>query len=158
MLFFDHQTQLADFFVCALDELLSAEARVDRHEEHQVQVAEDVLKHNDGGMRIKHHARVYAEGFNLLHGAVDMGAGLIVEGDDVGARFGEGLEVFLGFHNHQVDVDGFLGFFLNRLDDRDTIRNVGHETPVHYIAMEPVGLASVDHFDVAFQVEEVGGQ
>ena len=86
VLFIDHQTQLADFFVCAFDELLSAEAWVDRHEEHQVQVAEDVLKHADGGMRVKHHACVYAKGFDLLHGAVDMVAGLIMEGDDIGTR------------------------------------------------------------------------
>ena len=158
MLFFDHQTQLLDFFVCALDELLSAEARVDRHEEHHVQVAEDVLKHTDRRMRIEHHACVDAEGFDLLHGAVDMVAGLIVESDDVGARLGEGLEVLLRLHDHQVDIQGFLGFLLDGLHHGDAEGNVGHESAVHHVAVEPVGLAAVDHLDVSFQVEEVGGE
>ena len=156
MLFIDHQTQLADFFVCTLDELLSAEAWVDRHEKHQVQVAEDILKHADGRVRIKHHACVYAEGFDLLHSAVDMVAGLIVEGDDVGACLGEGLEVFLRLHNHQVDVEGLLGFLLDGLHHGDAEGDVGHEAAVHHVAVEPVGLAAVDHLDVSFQVEEVG--
>ena len=141
MLFIDHQTQLADFFVCALDELLSTEARVDGHEEHHVQVAEDVLKHADRGMWVEHHACVYAEGFDLLDGAVDMGASLVVEGDDVGACLGEGLEVFLRLHDHQVDVEGLLGFLLDGLHHGDAKGDVGHEAAVHHVAVEPVGLA-----------------
>ena len=89
---------------------------------------------------------------------MDVVAGLVVEGDDVGARLGEGLEVFLGLHNHQVDIKGLLGFLLDGLNDRDSEGDVRHETPVHHVAVEPVGLAAVDHLDVAFQVEEVGGE
>ena len=99
-----------------------------------------------------------AEGFDLLHGAMDMGAGLVVEGDDVGARLGEGLEVLLGFHDHQVDVEGLLGFLLDGLHHGYAEGDVGHESAVHHVAVEPVGLAAVDHLDVGFQVEEVGGE
>ena len=157
-MFIDHQTQLLDFFVCAFDELLSAEAWVDRHEEHHVQVAEDVLQHADGCVRIKYHTGVYAEGFDLLHGAVDMGAGLIVESDDVGACLGEGLEVLLRLHDHQVDVKRLLGFLLDGLHHGDAEGDVRHEAAVHHVAVEPVGLAAVDHLDVGFQVKEVGGE
>ena len=156
VLFIDHQTQLADFFVCALDELLSAEARVDRHEEHHVQVAEDVLQYADRGMGVEHHTGVDAEGLDLLHCTVDMGAGFIVEGDDVGAGLGEGLEVLLRLHDHQVDVEGLLGFLLDGLHHWDAEGDVRHEAAVHHVAVEPVGLAAVDHLDVSFQVEEVG--
>ena len=80
----------------------------------------------------------------------------IMESEDVGACLGEGFEVFLGFHNHQVNIQRLLGFLLNRLNDRDSEGDVRHETTVHHIAMEPIGLASVDHLNVAFQVQEVG--
>ena len=87
-----------------------------------------------------------------------MGAGLVVEGDDVGTRLGEGLEVLLWLHDHQVDVEGLLGFLLDGLHHGYAKGDVGHEAAVHHVAVEPVGLAAVDHLDVGFQVEEVGGE
>ena len=158
VLFSDHQTQFTDLFVCALDELLPTKAWVDRHEEHQIQVSEDVFQHADGRMRVEYHAGMDAEGFDLLHSTVDVFAGLVVEGDDVGASLGEGLEVFLGFHNHQVDIQWLLGFLLDGLHHGDAEGDVGHKAAVHHVAVEPVGLAAVDHLDVGFQVEEVGGE
>jgi hypothetical protein len=107
-------------------------------------------------MWIKHHTSVDTEGLDLLHGAVDVCAGFIMEGDDVGAGFGEGLEVLLRLHDHQVDIQGLLGFLLDGLHHGDAEGDVGHEAAVHHVAVEPVGLAAVDHLDVGFQVEEVG--
>ena len=81
-----------------------------------------------------------------------------MEGDDVCTRLGEGFEILFRLHNHQVDIQGFLGFLLNRLNDRDSEGDIGHEAAVHHVTVEPVGFAAVDHLDVAFQVQEVGGE
>lgn len=107
-------------------------------------------------MRVKHHTGMNAEGLDLLYSTVDMVASLIMEGDDVGAGLGEGLEILLRFHNHQVDIQGLPGFLLDGLHHGDAEGDIGHKAAVHHVAVEPVGLAAVDHLDIVFQVQEVG--
>ena len=51
-----------------------------------------------------------------------------------------------------------MGFLLDGLHHGDAEGDVRHEAAVHHIAVEPAGLAAVDHLDVGFQVEEVGGE
>ena len=126
--------------------------------EECVKQYEECLKDANGRMWVKHHAGMYAKGLDLLNGTVDMFAGLVVEGDDVGASLGEGFKILLRFHNHQVDIQGFLGFLFDGLHHGDAEGDVRHEAAVHHVAVEPVGLAAVDHLDVVFQVQEVGRQ
>ena len=65
----------------ARDELLAAEARVDRHHQHLVDVAEHRLDACAGRRRVQHHAGARAGLADLREGAVQVRAGLDVDAD-----------------------------------------------------------------------------
>ena len=83
-------------------------------------------------------------------------AGLVVDGEDIGAGIAEVLDIAAGVLDHQVHVEGFLRMLLDVLDDGLAEGDVGHKDAVHHVDMEPVALRGVEHLDVALEVAEVG--
>lgn len=148
--------QLLHLVVGVLDELLSAEAGVDRHEQHHVTQLHRVFQqaHSRGG--IEHHAAFHSGIFDGVKRAVQMGAGLVMHSEDVDASLFEIIHITSGVNNHQMHVERFLGVFLDKLDDRLSEADVGHKHAVHHIDMEPVALAGVEHFNIALQIAEIG--
>ena len=106
-------------------------------------------------MRIQHHTGFHAQRFQHLHAAVDMSASLVVEGDDVGSRVAEFLEIAVGLNNHEMHVERLKCFFLNGLHQRNAVRDVRHEHPVHDVAMEPIGLTFIHHVDILRKIKEI---
>ena len=91
------------------DEALAAEAGIDAHHQHQVDDVDDVLERRHRGRRIDRDAGLLALGADRLQRAVEMRAGLGVDGDDVGAGLGEGRDVGIGRRDHQMAVEELLG-------------------------------------------------
>ena len=68
-----HRGQAAELVERAGDELLASEPGVHTHEEHHVEVVEDVFKNRDGRGGIEHDARLAATILNVTDGAMKMG-------------------------------------------------------------------------------------
>ena len=139
----DHLAEAADLVGHGWDELLRAEARIDCHDESQVDVADDLFEDGEGGAWIDGYAGQHACFVYLLYGAVQVRAALLVHGHDAGAEFGQGVAPLLGMYDHQVYVEGELDFALDGGHHGEAKRDVGHETAVHHVEVEVVCLTAV---------------
>src|SRR3546814_9593418 len=75
-----------DLAKLAGDEALPAKAGIDAHHQHQVDVFQYVIENLGGRGGVERNARPLAPRLDALDGAVDMGTGLGMDGDDVGPR------------------------------------------------------------------------
>jgi isopentenyldiphosphate isomerase len=82
-----------------------------------------------------------------LNRSVKVCAGLGVDRDDVGACARKRLNIFLGLDDHQVHIDRFFRGFAYRFHDQRANRDVGHETSVHDVHVNPIGAGLVDGLD-----------
>jgi serine/threonine protein kinase len=87
-----------------------------------------------------------------------MCAGLGVHGDHVRAGIGKRLNIFLGFDDHQMDVDRLSCRGTNRFHDQRTNRDVGHETTVHDVDVNPIGACLVDRLDFSLKTAKISGK
>ena len=153
---FDELAQTAYLLDGVFDEFLSAEAWVYAHQQYHVHIADDVFQHAYRGRRVEGDTCLHACCMNLLDGAVQMGASLVVHIHHHGAELGCLLNVIFRMLNHEVYVEGLGAHLTHGFEHRESERDVGHEDAVHHVEVEPVGLTLVNHFYVALQVNEVG--
>ena len=81
-----------------------------------------------------------------------------MDGDDVGAGLGEGLEEGIDRRDHQMDVERLGGVRPQRLHHRRADGEVGDEMAVHHVDMDPVGAGLVDRADLLAEPGEIGGE
>ena len=81
---------------------LAAEAGVDGHHQDEVALVEHVLDRGGRRRGVERHAGLRAELADAREAAVEVRAGLGVDGDEVGAGGDEGLEEGVGGRDHQV--------------------------------------------------------
>jgi hypothetical protein len=101
---------------------------------------------------------VLAEAADELQRAMRMGPGLDMQRDEVRAGLGEGLDVGIDRRDHQMHVEQLARAAADRLQDVGPEGDVGHEMPVHHVAMDPVAAGGVDPLDLGAQRGEVGGE
>ena len=146
------------------DERLPAEPGVDGHQEHEVAEIEDVEEGLHRGVRVQAHphldaaARVVRQGGDLLEVAVQVGAGLRVHGDAVGAGGGEVPHVALRGLDHEVAVHEAAGHGAQGLHHHGADGEVGDEVPVHDVHVDPVGAGLVDGADLLAEAGEVDAE
>ena len=92
----------------------------------------------------------------LLQRAVQVGRGLDVHGDPVGAGLAELLHVALGLDDHQVHVDRQPGRRAHGPHDQRADGDVGHEAAVHHVQVQPRRGTAIHQAHGAFQVARVG--
>jgi hypothetical protein len=85
-------------------------------------------------------------------------ARLGVHGDDVRTRIGKRLNIFLGLDNHQMDIHDLLGCRANRSYDQWANRDVGHETAVHDVDVDPIRASAVDRLDFSLKPAKISGK
>ena len=119
-----------------LDELLPAKAGVHRHEEHHVDIVDQLLERVDGGAGIQGNARTTARRLDLLDDAVRVTRRLDMKGDDVRPRARKTLNVCLWVLDHQMHVKDRLGHLAQTLDHTCTHRDIRHKRPVHHIDVD----------------------
>jgi len=147
-----------DFLQLTGEEFLAAEAGVDAHHQHEVDVLEHVIEHLGRGRRIERHAGLLTERLDPLDRAVEVRPRLGMDGDDVRAGFGEGVEKSVDGRNHQMDVKRLLGVRAKRFDHRRADRQVGDEMPVHDVDVHPVGAGFVHRAHFLAKLREVSGK
>jgi hypothetical protein len=81
-----------------------------------------------------------------------------MDGDDVGARRGEGIEEIIDRRDHQMNVEGQGRMGTQRVYHHRADGQIGHEMPVHHVDMDPVGARRLDAAHLFTQLREVGAQ
>ena len=77
---------------------------------------------------------------------------------DRGAGVAHAAHELVGVDDHQVNVEGLLGFGGDGVDHREAEGYVGDKDAVHNVEVVPVGLRAVEHFNVAIKIAEVSGE
>jgi hypothetical protein len=108
----DELARLLDLAQRAVDEALAAEAGVDAHDQHQVDLVDHPLQHVQRRRRVEHQPGLLAFGLDQLQRAVHVRAGVGVEAHQVGAGLAEGLRQRIHRLHHQVHVDRHAGMCL----------------------------------------------
>src|SRR5262245_62473642 len=76
--------------------------------------------------------------------------------DEVGARFGEGLDEGVARSDHQMHVEELARVRAERLHHFGPDSDVRHEMAVHYIDMDPVAAGTVDRLHLLAELGEIG--
>ena len=153
-----------NFAQCALNETLTAKARVNRHDQNKVNVFDDPLQYLQGLGGVEHHAGLATLGLDGLHTAVHMGGGIGVETNQVGSCIGKGGGQGVYGLNHEVHINGHVfaigcfGMRLERLTNHGAKSEVGHVMVVHHVVVNPVGASGYDVAHFFAQAGKVGGQ
>ena len=137
----NHLPRPRDFGRAGGNVLLAPEARVDRHDEQQVNVGQNLLHRYQRRGRVEGHTSPRAQLLDALHGTVKVHARLHVDGDDVRPRPDEVFQVAVGLLNHQVNVQQHApaaGNGLQGLDNERPNGNVGDEVAVHHVHVQPL--------------------
>ena len=117
---------------------LSAEAGLHGHDQHEVNVGQEVAHRLGGGVGIEDDAVEAAEGADLREQGAMVEARFDVEADQLCAGGCEGFGVALGFVEHEVHVEEKTGDLAAEFGDHLRAEGeVGHKVPVHDVEMQP---------------------
>ena len=147
-----------DLAQLAGDELLAAEARIDAHHQHQVDFLEHIIEHLGRRRRVQRDAGFLAQPLDALDRAMEVRPGFGMDGDDVRAGLGKGVEEGVDRRDHQVDVERLGRMRAKRLHHRRPDGDVGHEMAVHHVDVDPVGAGGIDRAHFLAQPGEIGGE
>ncbi len=147
-----------DFRLAARNESLTAEAGIDRHHQHVVDVGGDVFEHHRWRRRIEHHASPDTQRLDGVHRAMQMRQDLDVDRHHRRARVGKRVDVLIGIRDHQVHVDRDLRDALDRLHDRRTHGDVRHEVAVHHVDVNEIGATALSGINCVAERREIGRQ
>jgi len=92
---------------------LTAESRIDRHQQDHIHIGQDLVEHMQWCGRIEGHTGLDTHLSDLLNGAMQMWAGLGMHGNVAGSRPCEFGDVLLGLVYHQVHVQWQLSGLAN---------------------------------------------
>lgn len=156
--FCNHRAEALHLLEALGNELLTAETGVDAHKEDKVNVGNDVFEHADGSGGVEGNTSLHAFGVDLLDDTVEVGAGFVVNGHVFGTEGGNLVDKLLGLHDHEVHVERLCGVAGNCLKHGEAKTDVGHEYAVHYVEVNPLAGAVVEHLGIAFDIAEVGAE
>jgi hypothetical protein len=154
----EHAPQRGDLVEHRRDERLAAEAGVDAHQQHHVDVGQHPAQRLERRRRVEHRDGPLAELADRPERAVQVGAGLDVDADAVGPGLGVVGDPAIGLLDHQVDDERAGRDLAQRRDHHRADRQVGHEVPVHHVDVDVVGAADVAGADLVAEAREVGRQ
>ena len=108
--------------------------------------------------RVERHARLHARSVYLLDGAVQMCTRLGMHGHYLAARLAHSVYIVLRMYGHHVNIEHLAAQALGRLDDGKAKGYVRDKHPIHYVQVQPVGSAPVNHIELLGQLAKVGRQ
>lgn len=151
-------TEVSDFLDGAGEKALAAEAGVDAHDEDVVDHRENFDEEVDRGGGVDDDCGLAAVVANKLEGAVEMAAGLPMDGEEVGAGSGEVGDEPVGVLDHEVTIEGEVCEGANGFDDRGTEGDVGDEVAVHHVDVDDGAAAARGCGDFFAEAAEVRRQ
>ena len=150
-----HLAHLPRFLDGMFDEFLATVTGIDGHEEHHVNIFQNVFEEADGRMRIEGDPGLHPRLANGVYRAVQVRASLVVDIHHIRPARGQLGDELLRLDNHQVHVHLLLAQAADGLENGDSDGDIGHEYAVHHVEVQPVCLAAVYHLDVSLQVQKV---
>ena len=150
--------QVGDLVEREGEELLAAETGVDAHDQDMVHHGKDFDQGLDRRGGVDDDAGEHVVLDDVLEGAVQVAADLLVDGDHVGAGLGEGGDEGVGVLDHQVAVERELGDGADGLDHGRAEGDVGDEVAVHDVDVDDGAAAALGRGDFVGEVGEVGGE
>src|SRR5882724_4593864 len=88
----------------------------------------------------------------MIEGRLDMAT------DEVGSRFGNGLDVTVRFVEHQVNIKKERRWRAKRGHGLRTEAQIGDEVPIHDVEMKPLDSELFDNFSAAGEIGMVSGE
>lgn len=130
--------ELLDFREAIVPEALSAETGLDGHDEDEVDLGEEMFDGVGGGGGVDDDAVLAAEFADARQGAAVVVVGFDVDADEIGAGFGKGFDVAVGFVEHEVSVKEELrNVRAERGEGLGAEGEVGDEVTVHDVEVQP---------------------
>ena len=109
-------------------------------------------------MRINRYPRFHPLVANGLQRAMQVRACFIVDREHLCPASLEVFDVAIRINNHQVNIQRLGCVFVHRFHHRHTKRDIGNKHAIHHIHMKPIGMRTVNHFNIALKVGEIGGK
>ncbi|CAM2149145.1 hypothetical protein PT2222_210013 [Paraburkholderia tropica] len=154
----DLRARLAQLVERLGNERLAAEARIHRHDQHEVDLVHHVVEIVQRRGRVEDEAGLAAVVADERQGAVDVVRAFRVEADEVRAGLGEVGHDAVDRAHHQMHVDGHVHVRADRLAHQRADGEVRHVMVVHHVEVDPVGAGGDDVADFFAKTREVGGQ
>mmetsp|Transcript_9404 Transcript_9404/g.40782 ORF Transcript_9404/g.40782 Transcript_9404/m.40782 type:complete len:247 (-) Transcript_9404:58-798(-) len=153
-------SDLCDLLNLAIDEALSAKARVDAHDKDQVNILDHVLNRRHGSRWVQHNTSLAAQTLDQVYSAVKMDCGftLAMNGDDISSSLNEVRNSEFRLHNHKMHIQRLVSDGPQGIDDQGSNRDVWYESSVHDIDMDPVTSGLIDRSNFLSKLREVCGQ
>src|SRR5262249_37848200 len=150
-----HGTYLIERIV---DEFLPTESRIDRHNEHQIELGEHIVEVGERRRRVQYQADAAPGVLDKSNGAIDVLGSLGMETDEIGTGTRKIRDDAIHRLYHQMHVDLCLGERADRLAHHWAHGEIGYVMIVHYVKVHQVG-AGCDHaLDFLAQTRKVGGE
>jgi len=147
-----------NFGLAPRDESLSPEPRIDGHDQDEVDVGGDLLERANGRRGVQNDAGLCAQGLDGVDRAMEVRQHFDMHRDHAGARLGECVEVLVGIHDHQVNIQRNLRDSPNRFHDRRSDGDVRDEMAVHDVDVDQIGAAALGRADRVAKRGKVGCQ
>src|SRR6266700_5044552 len=129
----DARTRELELRQCLGDERLAAESRIDRHDQHEVELLEHMVEPDQWSRRIENETGLATAVVDESDRTVDVIRRFGMETYDRGFGLGEVGHDAVDRLHHQVHVDGYGGVRLQRLAHLRADRQVGHVMVVHHV-------------------------
>ena len=110
----------------------------------------------NGVAGFKTTAAFAAEFPDLLNGAMEMGASLLMHPEPVGPRLDKGFKIPFGLLDHEVNIERKAGGVFDSTHHIRPDGDVGHEMTIHHIHVNPVGTADFGSLDLGGKSPEIG--
>lgn len=147
----------ADFGKDRPHEFLPAESWMDGHEKHKIEMMEVGFDAREGRFRIYRDTGPDTERPDGARGRrQSRSAGFDVDGQVIGAGFGEGFEVRERMRHHEMHVKRQASRLANFTDHRRADREVGDEVRVHDVNMDQIGAGFGHGADFGAEPREIG--
>lgn len=138
---------------------LAAEARLDGHDQNEIDHREERFDGGGGRVGIEHEAGLATEIADLFQGGGVVVGGFDMDADEIGAGFGEGIDVTMRFGEHQVGVEEkFQAVAAEGGEGFGAEGEVWHEMAIHDVEVQPGESEVLDDAGAGGEMGVVAGE
>ena len=145
-------------FFTSFDVRLPRKAREYAHDQDHIDLFDERIERLDGHIGLERERRMSSPLANMLQEGMKLvfvGHGLDMDRDIIRVKIEIPIDLLLRIRDHEVHIDGEIGYGAELLDERYADCKVGYEMPIHHIDMNDIGSRFFEHADIALHIHEV---